>query len=74
MPSELVRKCTQAHRGGADFPTVWHTVLKGHDLVGGIPRHRFDGTRALLEIPLVNGYCVVYDADAREFTLQIGRP
>ena len=70
MSSELVQRCTQAQAEGADFPTVWHTVLKGHDLVGGIPRQRFDGSRTLLEIPLVTGYCVVYDAEAREFRLE----
>jgi hypothetical protein len=72
MTSELVRKCAQALGQGADFPTIWHTVLKGHELVGGIPRQRFEGSRSLLEIPLVNGYCVVYEAETREFSLQVG--
>lgn len=72
MSSELVRKCVQAQGEGADFPTIWHTVLKGDRRVAGIPRQRFEGSRSLLEIPLVTGYCVVYDADAREFSLQIG--
>lgn len=40
-------------------------------LVAGIPRQRFEGARSLLEIPLVTGHCVVHDADAREFSLQI---
>jgi hypothetical protein len=71
MSRELILKCTHAQDQGADFPTIWHTVLKGDRLVAGIPRQRFEGARSLLEIPLVTGHCVVYDADAREFSLQI---
>jgi hypothetical protein len=74
MSRELVNKCTQAQGAGADFPTIWHTVLKSDRLVAGIPRQRFDGARSLLEIPLVTGHCVVYDSDAREFSLQIAPP
>ncbi len=70
MPSELVRRCVQAHRQGADFPTIWHSVLKGHELVAGLPRQRFAGARAVLEIPLITGHCVVYDFDARAFSLE----
>ena len=68
--SDLVQKCMQACQGGADFPTVWHTVLKGSALVTGIPRQRFEGTRSLLDVPLITGHCLVYDGDSREFSLQ----
>ena len=71
MPRDLVQQCAQARGGGADFPTIWHNVLRNHRLVAGIPRQRFDGARSLLEIPLVTGHCVVYDAEAGEFSLQI---
>ena len=70
-PSDLVEKCTRARRQGADFPTVWHTLLKGCPLVAGIPRQRFAGARSLLEIPLVTGHCLVYDGGADEFTLEL---
>lgn len=69
MSTELLKKCNQAQGEGADFPTIWHNVLKGDQLVAGIPRQRFEGSRSLLEIPLVTGHCVVYDSDAREFSL-----
>jgi len=71
MARDLVRQCVQAQGEGADFPTIWHTLLKGHHLVAGIPRQRFEGSRSMLEIPLINGYCVVYDSDSRAFSLQI---
>jgi hypothetical protein len=35
--NDLVLKCTAMARTGADFPTVWDAVLKGHALVAGPP-------------------------------------
>ena len=72
MSIELFKKCACACREGADFPTVWHTLLKGNPLVAGIPRQRLDGPRALLEVPLISGYCLVYDSDSKEFDLEWG--
>jgi hypothetical protein len=69
-PTELVERCTQARRHGADFPTVWQTVLRGNPLVAGIPRQRVEGARSLLDIPLITGQSVVYDGDRSEFSLQ----
>jgi hypothetical protein len=61
----------QAVGRGADFPTVWQTVLKGHRLVAGIPRQRLAGVRALLEVPLITGHCVVYDGEAKVYSLEM---
>jgi hypothetical protein len=71
MPSDLVKSCIDARDRGADFPTVWHTVLKGHPLVAGIPRQRMSGSSSLLEIPLITGHCVVYNGETRAFSLQV---
>ena len=68
--TDLARHCTEAVRSGKHFPTVWHMFIKGHALVEGIPRQRLDGTRALLDIPLVTGQVLVFDADAKEFRLE----
>jgi len=70
--TDLVRFCVAAHRAGADFPTIWHTLLKGHPLVAGIPIQRLDGTRSMLEIPLITGHRITYEPDAVEFTLTAG--
>ena len=35
--NDLVLKCTAMARTGADFPTGWDAVLKGHALVAGPP-------------------------------------
>jgi hypothetical protein len=56
--------------GGADFPTVWHTVLKGHALVAGIPTQRLEGTRVLLQIPLISRQSLIYDGDLRRYSLE----
>ena len=67
----LAHRCTDLVRKGNDFPTVWATVLKGHALVGGeIPRQRFEDMRSLLDIPLITGERLVFDGDAKTFSIK----
>lgn len=68
-PGELANACTELVRKGNDFPTIWATRLKGHRLVKGIPHQRSCGTRSLLDIPLITGERLVFDGDARKFSL-----
>jgi len=70
MATNLLQRCIQASSGGADFPTVWHTVLRGHSLVAGIPAQRLQGTRVLLEIPLITRQSLIYDGEMRRFSLE----
>jgi hypothetical protein len=70
MTTDLLQRCIQACDGGADFPTVWHTVLKGHSLVAGIPTQRLEGTRVLLQIPLITRQSLIYDGDLRRYSLE----
>ena len=67
---DLARQCTELVRKGKDFPTVWHTLLKRHALVEGIPRQRFERNRSLLQIPLITGEQLVFDAEIKEFRIQ----
>jgi hypothetical protein len=66
---DLARRCTEVLRKGDDFPTVWQTLLKRHPLVEGIPRQRLDGNRSLLEIRLITGERLVFDGDAKRFSV-----
>ena len=34
---------------------MWHTMLRSHPLVKGIPQQRLEGNRSLLDIPLTTG-------------------
>ncbi len=68
--NDLARLCTELVCGGNDFPTVWGTLLKGHSLVDGIPRQHHDGERALLEIRLITGERLMFDADAKKFSIK----
>jgi hypothetical protein len=68
--SDLARLCTDIMRKGEDFPTVWLTVLKSNPLVDGIPRQRLEGNRSLLEIRLLTGERLLFDGDARRFSLR----
>ncbi len=68
--SDLARQCTELVRKGKDFPAVWSTLLKSHILVEGIPRQRLERNRSLLNIPLITGEQLIFDAEVREFRIQ----
>ncbi len=68
--SDLARQCTELLRKGNDFLTVWSTLLKSHTLVEGLPQQRLERNRSLLDIPLITGEQLVFDADVREFRVQ----
>jgi hypothetical protein len=66
--NELALKCTAIARTGADFPTVWDTVLKGHALVAGSPIQILDDQmRPQLEIGLINGQRLIYNSASNEY-------
>lgn len=66
----LLRKCNEAIRAGADFPTVWQTVLKPHRLVRGLPEsHLEEGDDAQLRIRLVTGQWLIFDSGTKSFSL-----
>ena len=67
---DLARHCTELVRKGNDFPTVWSTLLKTHALVEGTAQQRLECDRSLLDIPLITGEQLVYDADVKEFRIQ----
>ena len=68
--NDLAATCTALMRQGTDFPTIWSTVLKSHPLVDGIPHQRIEGTRSLLDISLITGERIVFDGDARAFSVK----
>jgi hypothetical protein len=68
--TDLARQCTELVRKGNAFPTVWSTLLKGHALVEGIPRQKLEGNRSLLDIPLITGEQLAFDADVKEFRVR----
>ncbi len=68
--NDLVQSCNDAMRTGVDFPTLWHTVIKPHPSVVGVPVQRLDGNRTYLEIPLLRGDWLVVDTDGRTVSLR----
>ena len=68
--NDLARQCTGLIRKGNDFTTVWTTLLKGHTLVEGIPREKYELNRTLTRIPLITGEQLVFDPDVKEFRIQ----
>jgi hypothetical protein len=68
--NDLARMCTDVVRKGEDFPTVWQTLLKGHSLVNGLPQQRLEGNQSILEIHLITGERLVFDSEAKRFSVQ----
>jgi hypothetical protein len=66
---DLLRRCNEAMSSGVDFPTIWHEIIKGHPLLGSGPIQRHDGTKAYLEIRLLNGQSLILETDGKEFRL-----
>jgi hypothetical protein len=49
-------------QGGADFPRIWNEILKGHPLVQGIPAQSPGNDDPELEIHLLGGQRLIFDA------------
>ena len=68
--NDLARQCTEFVRKGNDFSAVWSTLLRSHTLVKGNARVRIECSRSLVDIPLITGEQLVFDADVNEFRVQ----
>jgi hypothetical protein len=67
---DLLRNCNEAMRRGVDFPTLWHTIIKPHPAVAGVPVQRLDGNHTYLEIPLLRGDWLVVDPEGRTVSVR----
>jgi hypothetical protein len=67
--AELLTRCLAASRNGADFPAIWHSVLKGHTLVVGPPVNSVRAGHITLEVPLITGQRLVFDSSSSELAL-----
>jgi hypothetical protein len=73
LASELSKVCTEAAQDGVDFPTIWETLLKKHQLVVGPPVQTFEDERPHLDMPLSNGFCLRYCSSSNDFSIYRGR-
>jgi hypothetical protein len=55
----LVKRCEEAHASGADFPTVWQTILRGDPAVLGLPVQAMKNGQPVLRVRLVTGHDLV---------------
>jgi hypothetical protein len=60
---DLVEKCAAARASGADFPTVWNTILRGKTLVAGIPVQAIRDGQPVLKVRLITNQYIVYGPD-----------
>ena len=66
----LVQTCTQAARAGAEFPAIWDSILRTHDLVASPPIQTFEDEQPHLDIRLRNGFWLRYCARSNDFSLR----
>lgn len=52
---QLLHQCAKARAAGGDFPTIWHSVLKSHPLVTGLPTQDVRDGEALIVVHLWTG-------------------
>jgi hypothetical protein len=58
--AQLAERCNAARLAGADFPTVWNTILKKNRLVLGIPIQALQDGRPVLKIRLTTRQHIVH--------------
>jgi hypothetical protein len=59
----LVQRCSAARSSGADFPTVWNTILKKNRLVAGIPVQAIEDGKPVLKVLLASNQYLVCGRD-----------
>jgi hypothetical protein len=60
---ELVKQCAAAKASGADFPTVWNTILKKKRLIAGLPVQAIKDGHPVLKILLTTNQHLIYGPD-----------
>ena len=58
--AQLAERCNAARLAGANFPTVWNTILKKNRLVLGIPIQALQDGKPVLKIRLTNKQHLVH--------------
>ena len=68
---KLREKCSAARQSGADFPTVWNTILKSNRLVASSPVQAIEDGRPVLKVRLANNQYLVFGGNG--FSVQSAR-
>ncbi|MCV3205503.1 hypothetical protein OHD62_06925 [Mesorhizobium sp. YC-39] len=58
--ARLLDACNAEKNQGADFPTIWKTILKAHPYVAGSPIQDSGEDGPILRIPLITGQFLVF--------------
>lgn len=66
----LVEQCTQAARDGVEFPAIWESILRKHNLVASPPVRTYEDELPHLDVKLRNGYWLRYCALSNDFSLR----
>lgn len=58
--ARLLNACNAKKNKGADFPTIWKDILKGHPYVAGSPIQDRGEDGPILRVPLITGQVLVF--------------
>jgi len=64
--ARLVAQCRAAQAAGADFPTLWHEVLRPNPLVIAPPVQTVRDGRIRMEVRLITGSAIVFETDTNK--------
>lgn len=62
VATRLLETCNRLRSGGADFPTIWSSVLKTHPYVAGLPIQDRGAYGPVLRIPLITGQHLLFES------------
>jgi hypothetical protein len=69
---QLLERCASAKADGADFPTIWNTILKGNRLVVRHPVQALENGNPVLRVRLLNNQHLVYGPDGFSIVQPVG--
>lgn len=65
----LLEHCNGLLDDGADFPTIWYSVLKAHPLVASVPIQGLRGGKPALCIRLATAQSLLFRSSERLFSV-----
>jgi hypothetical protein len=67
---DLVDECNTLSEDGMDFPMIWNSYLRGHQLVLGPPVQGYRNDQPVLCIPLFHHQTLIFAAFEPKFTIE----
>jgi len=67
---DLIGQCNKLIGDGVDFPVIWNSYLRGHQLVLGPPVQGYRNEEPVLCIPLFHRQTLIFAAPDAKFIIE----